>query len=92
MNPESSFIWKDSRDNVPDMPDCPSFLSEQAYANLWFGYHCNVRDLTKYKTLLIQRCPRISQNCGKPKGRVKFWDLGVRYCPFCQGKLCVVLD
>ncbi|KAK7676670.1 hypothetical protein QCA50_020352 [Cerrena zonata] len=67
MNPESSFIWKDSRDNVPDMPDCPSFLSEQAYANLWFGYHCN--------------------NCGKPKGRVKFWDLGVRYCPFCQGKL-----
>ncbi|KAK7679983.1 hypothetical protein QCA50_016929 [Cerrena zonata] len=51
MTRESSSIWKDSRGNVPDMPDRPAFLSEPAYANLCFGYHCYVRGLTTYKTL-----------------------------------------
>ncbi|KAK7679943.1 hypothetical protein QCA50_016889 [Cerrena zonata] len=39
---ESNFLWKEARGNVPDMPDCPSFLSEQSYANLWFSHHCYI--------------------------------------------------
>lgn len=40
-------LWKASRTrNVAGLPDCPSFISEPAYANLCFDSHCHVRGFT----------------------------------------------
>ncbi|KAK7679941.1 hypothetical protein QCA50_016887 [Cerrena zonata] len=41
MSRTSVLLWKTSRKNVPGLPDCPSFLSEPAYANLCFVSHCH---------------------------------------------------
>ncbi|CAL1707751.1 unnamed protein product [Somion occarium] len=34
-------FWRAARENIKGLPDCPSFLSEPAYANLCFDAHCH---------------------------------------------------
>ncbi|KAK7677003.1 hypothetical protein QCA50_020032 [Cerrena zonata] len=41
MSRGSISLWKASRKNVPGIPDCPSFLTEPAYANLCFYSRCH---------------------------------------------------
>jgi hypothetical protein len=36
-------IWIAARKNVPDLPDCPPYMSEPQFANLVFDTHCHVR-------------------------------------------------
>ncbi len=43
MSRSSMLLWKSARRNMVDMPDCPPYLSEPAYANLMFDVHCHVR-------------------------------------------------
>ncbi|KAL4252491.1 hypothetical protein ABKN59_002772 [Abortiporus biennis] len=40
MSKTSANLWKAARGTVEDFPDCPSFLSEPAYANLAFDGRC----------------------------------------------------
>lgn len=42
MARSSAPLWRAARRNVDGLPDCPSFLSEPAYANLVFDTHCHV--------------------------------------------------
>lgn len=35
-------IWASARRNVDDLPECPPFLSEPAYAHLMFSPYCHV--------------------------------------------------
>lgn len=41
MHRSSMSVWKNARDNVPNMPDCPPFWTEPHYANLAFDPHCH---------------------------------------------------
>lgn len=42
LNKNALGIWRSARRNVDDLPDCPPFLSEPAYANLMFSPYCHV--------------------------------------------------
>ena len=42
MSRDNSGLWKATRANVPGLPECPSFLSEPAYANVVFFHQCHV--------------------------------------------------
>lgn len=42
MHRSSLSIWIAARKNVPDLPDCPPYLSEPQFANLVFDTHCHV--------------------------------------------------
>ncbi|KAG8982297.1 hypothetical protein FRB90_006889 [Tulasnella sp. 427] len=50
MSKDSKAIWKRSRANVPDLPDCPEDLSEPQYASLMFEVGCQVCDKGTRKT------------------------------------------
>ncbi|KAM5534544.1 hypothetical protein V8D89_011748 [Ganoderma adspersum] len=41
MNRQSVRFWREARQQVEDLPDLPSYLSEPAYANLLFFPHCH---------------------------------------------------
>ncbi|KAI0333537.1 hypothetical protein GY45DRAFT_1432269 [Cubamyces sp. BRFM 1775] len=41
MRPSAVTIWRNARQNVDDLPDCPDDLTEPAYANLLFDQHCH---------------------------------------------------
>lgn len=43
MHRSSVSIWIAARKNVPDLPDCPPYMSEPQFANLVFDTHCHVR-------------------------------------------------
>lgn len=43
MNENSAPFWRAARQQVEGLPDCPTFLSEPAYANLVFFNACHVR-------------------------------------------------
>ncbi|PCH45142.1 hypothetical protein WOLCODRAFT_155148 [Wolfiporia cocos MD-104 SS10] len=40
MSHTATSAWRDSRDNVPGLPDCPTHMSEPAYADLLFMKYC----------------------------------------------------
>jgi len=42
MHRSSISVWKNARENVPNMPDCPAYWTEPYYANLAFDPHCHV--------------------------------------------------
>ncbi|KAG1889682.1 uncharacterized protein F5891DRAFT_1177098 [Suillus fuscotomentosus] len=44
MHRSSMSVWKNARDNVPNMPDCPPFWTEPHYANLAFDPHCHKKE------------------------------------------------
>ncbi|KAI0784953.1 hypothetical protein C8Q75DRAFT_776872 [Abortiporus biennis] len=41
MSRSSGPFWRSARSNLAGLPDCPTFLSEPAYANLVFTSHCH---------------------------------------------------
>lgn len=86
MNRSAKQIWRAARVNVPGLPDCPKHLSEPGYAHLAFDTFCFVSDAH----LRMCSAADVSQECLKPNVKIVFWALGVRYCPSCRSKLCVV--
>jgi hypothetical protein len=48
MNRSSISIWKHSRSQFADLPDCPDDLSEPQYAELIFGKACTVSLVFKF--------------------------------------------
>lgn len=43
MTRSATGLWRAARKNVDGLPDCPTHLSEPAYAKLAFDSHCHVR-------------------------------------------------
>ncbi|KAI0784929.1 hypothetical protein C8Q75DRAFT_809482 [Abortiporus biennis] len=59
MSKTSLPLWKAARKSVKDLPDCPSFLSEPAYADLAFDghcYHCLKPGRNVYWEFLVRYC------------------------------------
>ena len=50
LHPKQEYIWKHSRKQTEGMPQCPSFLSERAFAHFLFAAFCHVGVL--YASLL----------------------------------------
>ena len=42
LNPSGAWVWKAAREAVPGCPPLPHDLTEQKYAVLAFGVHCQV--------------------------------------------------
>src|ERR1700692_674229 len=42
LHKSSISVWKSARENIAGLPECPSSMSEPAYANLAFDQHCHV--------------------------------------------------
>lgn len=42
MNRSSQLIWKEALSNIRGLPNCPSILTEPAYAELVFNEQCSV--------------------------------------------------
>ncbi|KAH9986005.1 hypothetical protein BJV74DRAFT_547625 [Russula compacta] len=59
MSRHSSFLWKTSYLLIPDVPTCPSDMSEPAWAHLLFGgaycYSCGAKPVTKILFSLRRR-------------------------------------
>ena len=45
MTKSNELFWKKARANVSGLPECPTFLSEPAYASIVFSTYCYVRTL-----------------------------------------------
>ncbi|KAI0781000.1 hypothetical protein BD413DRAFT_501686 [Trametes elegans] len=41
MHPSAAPFWRKARETVGNPPNCPTYLSEPAYANLMFFPHCH---------------------------------------------------
>ncbi|KAH9920183.1 hypothetical protein B0H21DRAFT_767734 [Amylocystis lapponica] len=67
MSREFAFLWKVVRKSIDDFPDCPSYLSEPAYANLAFFPHCHSCLKGNIKTVLWALCARYCNNCLQSK-------------------------
>lgn len=79
-------FWRAARENIKGLPDCPSFLSEPAYANLCFDAHCHVchgklSEVTVYSSKF--------QNCLKPNIQTVHWEVKARYCQPCMNEVHV---
>ncbi|KAI8989719.1 hypothetical protein BD414DRAFT_459791 [Trametes punicea] len=58
-------IWRNARQNVEDLPDCPPDLSEPAYANLLFDQHCHFCIKARVMTALWTCRSRACKACLK---------------------------
>ncbi|KAG0703640.1 hypothetical protein DFH29DRAFT_915440 [Suillus ampliporus] len=67
MHRSSMSVWKNARENVPNMPDCPPFWTEPHYANLAFDPHCHECSAPGVRNVdwRIGRriCAKCSKNC-----------------------------
>ncbi|KAG1742751.1 uncharacterized protein EDB91DRAFT_296179 [Suillus paluster] len=67
MHRSSMSVWKNTRENVPNMPDCPPFWTEPHYANLAFDPHCHECGAPGVRNVdwRIGRriCAKCSKNC-----------------------------
>lgn len=41
LHRSAASLWKQARQNVPGLPECPPFMSEPAFINLCFDSHCH---------------------------------------------------
>ncbi|KDR80012.1 hypothetical protein GALMADRAFT_242213 [Galerina marginata CBS 339.88] len=75
MNRSSTSIWKQSRSNIPGMPDCPSDLSEAQYAHFMFGKSCHFchRNLSNLRIVCSARL-RTCTKCLEEKFTEKYFD------------------
>ena len=46
LHPSAATIWRTARLQIPDLPNIHEDLTEQQFANLLFGYVCNVSLIT----------------------------------------------
>ncbi|KAI0689365.1 hypothetical protein C8T65DRAFT_746206 [Cerioporus squamosus] len=62
MSRESEPFWRAARRQIEDLPECPTFLSEPAYANLVFFSHCHGCLKPNVKAVmwefLVRYCPK----------------------------------
>ncbi|OSX63250.1 hypothetical protein POSPLADRAFT_1139531, partial [Postia placenta MAD-698-R-SB12] len=63
MKRTSAYLWKVSRCNIPDLPECPPYLSEPAYANLVFFNHCHACLKKNIKTIFWEFSARYCTSC-----------------------------
>ncbi|KAI0723984.1 hypothetical protein C8T65DRAFT_628118 [Cerioporus squamosus] len=68
MSRSAVTVWKHARENVPGLPDCPSDLSEPAYANLLFDPHCHFCIKARVWTVMWTLRVRCCKACSKDKG------------------------
>ncbi|THH33112.1 hypothetical protein EUX98_g1055 [Antrodiella citrinella] len=73
MSRKSIFLWKAARGNVEGLPECPSFLTEPAYANLAFFNHCH-RCLKTARNITWEFQARYCAKC-KPSMSIKEDDI-----------------
>lgn len=86
MNKSAICVWKNARNNADDdFPNCPDDLSEPAYANLAFDFHCHVcAHISLVYVLEIRNVVVMEQNCLTTNVRNVRWALRVRYCARCS--------
>ncbi|RPD66387.1 hypothetical protein L226DRAFT_530487 [Lentinus tigrinus ALCF2SS1-7] len=70
MNRSAITIWRRARDNVLGLPNCPSDLSEPAYANLVFDPHCHFCIKARVSTVMWALRVRCCKTCLKDKEAV----------------------
>ncbi|KAI0689362.1 hypothetical protein C8T65DRAFT_817778 [Cerioporus squamosus] len=62
MSRKSEPFWRAARRQIEDLPQCPTFLSEPAYANLMFFSHCHGCLKPNIKAVmwefLVRYCPK----------------------------------
>ncbi|PCH43558.1 hypothetical protein WOLCODRAFT_122186, partial [Wolfiporia cocos MD-104 SS10] len=63
MTRETISVWRAARANMGKLPDCPSFLSEPAYANLAFFPHCHRCLKSNVRTVIWEFCARYCSEC-----------------------------
>lgn len=87
MHKSSRFIWIAARKNVPDLPDCPPYMSEPQFANLVFDTHCHVR-ISLYRRL---QTPNVhAKECLAPNTRSVDWRISRRICMKCTKEWWVI--
>ncbi|KAH9920182.1 hypothetical protein B0H21DRAFT_767726 [Amylocystis lapponica] len=72
MSRSSAFLWKAARKCIDGFPDCPSYLSEPAYANLAFFSHCHNCLKDKVEAVMWILCARYCTKCKKLKTRTYY--------------------
>ncbi|KAI0362438.1 hypothetical protein OH77DRAFT_1416699 [Trametes cingulata] len=65
MHRSAITIWRNARQNVEDLPDCPPDLTEPAYANLLFDHHCHFCVRARVMTVLWTSRVRACKPCLK---------------------------
>ncbi|PCH43514.1 hypothetical protein WOLCODRAFT_138386, partial [Wolfiporia cocos MD-104 SS10] len=63
MTRETISVWKATRANIRELPECPSFLSEPAYANLAFSPHCHRCLKSNVRIVIWEFCARYCSEC-----------------------------
>ncbi|KZP10106.1 hypothetical protein FIBSPDRAFT_899988 [Athelia psychrophila] len=71
MNQSAVSVWKDTPEGVKGFPDCPSDMSEPAYANLAFDKHCHNCLTTNVPSvewvLRVRYCNKCTRICDEQK-------------------------
>ncbi|KAF8131584.1 hypothetical protein EV363DRAFT_1431558 [Boletus edulis] len=65
MHHSSASIWVAARKNVPDLPDCPPYMSEPKFANLVFDTHCHECLSPNIRSVDFRVGRRICSKCAK---------------------------
>ncbi|KAH7886299.1 hypothetical protein F5I97DRAFT_2027864 [Phlebopus sp. FC_14] len=65
MHPSSRSVWIAARSNVPDLPGCPSYMSEPQFANLVFDTHCHECLAPNIRSVDWRIGRRICSKCAK---------------------------
>ncbi|KAH9920081.1 uncharacterized protein B0H18DRAFT_957257 [Fomitopsis serialis] len=60
------WLWKRCRQNVEGLPECPSHLSEPAYADLVFSKHCHGCNKSGVSKIIWEASARYCDNCLGP--------------------------
>ncbi|KAI9569475.1 hypothetical protein HD554DRAFT_2020544 [Boletus coccyginus] len=70
MHRSSVSIWIAARKNVPDLPDCPPYMSEPQFANLVFDTHCHECSSPNIRSIDWRIGRRICAKCAKEQSLV----------------------
>ncbi|KAG9313900.1 hypothetical protein JVU11DRAFT_4672 [Chiua virens] len=65
MHRSAVSIWIAARKNVPDLPDCPPYMSEPQFANLVFDTHCHECLAPNIRSVDWRIARRICSKCAK---------------------------
>lgn len=65
MHRSSRCIWIAARNNLPDLPDCPPYMSEPQFANLVFDTHCHECLAPNTRSVDWRLARRICMKCTK---------------------------
>ncbi|KAI5995363.1 hypothetical protein EDC04DRAFT_2802323 [Pisolithus marmoratus] len=72
MHRSSRSVWIAARNNLPDLPDCPPYMSEPQFANLVFDTHCHeclAPNTRSVDWCLARRiCTKCSKDCMVDEG------------------------